>query len=101
MDGALRSAAGEVGLRRLPLPVTSQMAGDKAQVAAAVRRGIDTRVRDGLAFAREPYLHSLRMPLTEAEALDEAQLATGGQSDGFGNECEGHCGVWQEDENER
>ena len=54
---------------------------------------IDTKLRDGLAFAKEPYLHSLRMPLAEAVALDEAQLAAGGQEDGFGNECEGHCGV--------
>ncbi len=54
---------------------------------------IDTRLRDGLAFAKEPYLHSLRMPLAEAVALDEAHLSAGGQADGFGNECEGHCGV--------
>ena len=33
------------------------------------------------------------MPLDEAVALDEAILGAGGQADGFGNECEGHCGV--------
>ena len=54
---------------------------------------IDTRMRGGLAFAKEPYLHSLRMPLAEAVALDEEALGTDGLRDGFGNECEGHCGV--------
>ena len=53
----------------------------------------DAKMRDGLAFAKEPYLHSLRMPLDEAVALDEAKLGGEGQGDGFGNECEGHCGV--------
>ena len=55
--------------------------------------GIDARMRGGLAFAKEPYLHSLRMPLAEAVALDEEALGADGQRDGFGNECEGHCGV--------
>ena len=50
-------------------------------------------MRDGLAFAKEPYLHSLRMPLDEAVSLDEEKLGGNGQADGFGNECEGHCGV--------
>ena len=54
---------------------------------------IDARLRGGLAFAKEPYLHSLRIPLAEAVALDEAELGEDGQRDGFGNECEGHCGV--------
>ena len=54
---------------------------------------IDARLRDGLAFAKEPYLHTLRMPLAEAVALDEAKPGADGQRDGFGNECEGHCGV--------
>ena len=54
---------------------------------------IDDRMRGGLAFAKEPYLHSLRMPLAEAVALDEEALGTDGLRDGFGNECEGHCGV--------
>ena len=54
---------------------------------------IDARLRDGLAFAKEPYLHNLRMPLAKAVALGEAELGEGGQRDGFGNECEGHCGV--------
>ncbi len=53
----------------------------------------DARMRDGLAFAKEPYLHSLRTPLDEAVALDEAKLGGEGQRDGFGDECEGHCGV--------
>ena len=55
--------------------------------------GIDARMRGGLAFAKEPYLHSLRMPLAEAVALDEEALGADGLRDGFGNECEGHCGV--------
>ena len=54
---------------------------------------IDDRLRGGLAFAKEPYLHSLRKPLAEAVALDERDLGTMVQADGFGNECEGHCGV--------
>ena len=54
---------------------------------------IDDRMRGGLAFAKEPYLHSLRMPLAEAVALDEANLGADGLRDGFGNECEGHCGL--------
>lgn len=54
---------------------------------------IDARLRGGLAFAKEPYLHPRRMPLAEAVKLDEAEVGAGGQADGFGNECEGHCGV--------
>ena len=54
---------------------------------------IDTSLRGRLAFAKEPYLHPLRIPLDEAVRLDEADLGAGGQADGFGNECEGHCGV--------
>ena len=54
---------------------------------------IDAKLRGGLAFAKEPYLHSLRMPLAQAVALDEAEMGDGGQADGFGNECEGHCGI--------
>ncbi len=50
-------------------------------------------MRRRLPFAKEPYLHSLRMPLDQAVALDEAQMGFGQQGDGFGNECEGHCGV--------
>ena len=40
-----------------------------------------------------PYLHARRVPLAQAVALDEAHLGDDGQTDGFGNECEGHCGV--------
>ena len=54
---------------------------------------IDADMRDGLAFAKEPYLHSLRMPLDEAVALDDEKLRAEGRKDGFGNECERHCGV--------
>ena len=54
---------------------------------------IDARLRDGLALDKTPYLHMLRMPLAEAVALDEVGLGDDGQRDGFGNECEGHCGV--------
>ena len=54
---------------------------------------IDDRLRDGLARDKTPYLHSLRMPLAEAVALDEVALGDDEQRDGFGNECEGHCGV--------
>ena len=54
---------------------------------------IDAKLREGLALDKTPYLHSLRMPLAQAVALDEAEMGTDGQRDGFGNECEGHCGV--------
>ena len=54
---------------------------------------IDANMRSGLAFAKEPYLHPLRMPLAGAVMLDEADLGAGHQRDGFGNEWEGHCGV--------
>ena len=54
---------------------------------------IDARLRDGLALDKTPYLHTMRMPLAEAVALDEVGLGADGQRDGFGNECEGHCGV--------
>ena len=50
--------------------------------------GAKSTVRRSLGRARR-----LRMPLAEAVALDEAILGAGGQADGFGNECEGHCGV--------
>ena len=53
----------------------------------------DARLRRGLALDKTPYLHMLRMPLAEAVAFDEAELRAEGQADGFGNECEGHCGV--------
>ena len=54
---------------------------------------IDSRLRDGLTLDKTPYLHMLRKPLAEAVALDEAGMGTDGQRDGFGNECEGQCGV--------
>ena len=54
---------------------------------------IDARLRGGLALDKTPYLHSLRVPLAEAVEMDEAVLGAGAQADGFGNECEGHCGV--------
>ena len=54
---------------------------------------IDARLRSGLALDKTPYLHRQRTPLAEAVALDERDMAEGGQQDGFGNECEGRCGV--------
>ena len=54
---------------------------------------IDAKLRGGLALNKTPYLHMLRMPLGQAVALDEAKMGLDGMSDGFGNECEGHCGV--------
>ena len=54
---------------------------------------IDAGLRDGLALDKTPYLHMLRMPLDQAVSLDEAELGANGQRHGFGNECEGHCGV--------
>ena len=37
---------------------------------------IDTSMRGGLAFAKEPYLHPRRIPLSEAVRLDQAELGT-------------------------
>ena len=54
---------------------------------------VDANLRGGLAFAKEPYLHPRRMALAQAVSLDEAEPEEGGLSDGFGNECEGRCGV--------
>ena len=54
---------------------------------------IDANLRGKLAFAKKPYLHPLRIPLAEAVRQDDAALGAEGQSDGFRNECEGHCGV--------
>ena len=31
--------------------------------------------------------------LRSTVAPDEAEIGSDGQADGFGNECEGHCGV--------
>ena len=54
---------------------------------------IDDRLRVGLAYVKEPYLHPTRTPLAQAVAHDEAALGADDRRDGFGNECEGHCGV--------
>ncbi len=54
---------------------------------------IDENMRGGLAFAKEPYLHPRRIPLADAVRLDDADLVAVGKVDGFGNECEGHCGL--------
>ena len=54
---------------------------------------IDANMRSRLAFAKEPYLHPRRIPLDQAVSRDEAQQGHDGERDGFGNECEGHCGV--------
>ena len=62
-------------------------------LVAAEAVDIDANMRGGLAFAKEPYLHSMRIPLDQAVALDELKLGYEEQVDGFGNECEGHCGV--------
>ena len=53
----------------------------------------DGRMRRGLALEKTQCLHMSRMPLAQAVALDEAVLGAGAQADGFGDECEGHCGV--------
>ncbi len=54
---------------------------------------IDANLRRGLALDKTPYLHARRLPLAQAVALDEAEPGDAGLSDGFGNECEGRCGV--------
>ncbi len=35
----------------------------------------------------------MRIALAEAVSLDETELGADRHPDGFGNECEGHCGV--------
>ena len=54
---------------------------------------IDANMRRWLAFAKEPYPHPRRIPLDQAVSRDEAQRGHDWERDGFGNECEGHCGV--------
>ena len=60
---------------------------------------IDSNMRGSLAFAKEPYIRPMRIPLAEAVSLDEAQLGLSEQGEarlhgqGFGNECEGYCGI--------
>ena len=39
---------------------------------------IDASLREGLALHKTPYLHSLRIPLAQAVALDEAGMGTDG-----------------------
>ena len=45
---------------------------------------IDANMRGNLAFAKEPYLHPMRIPLAEAVSLDEEQVGPGQHRDGFG-----------------
>ena len=54
---------------------------------------IDSNLRGKLVFAKEPYLHPRRVPLAQAVNLDEAGLRAARDPDGFGNKCEGYCGV--------
>ena len=54
---------------------------------------IDSNLRGKLAFAKEPCLHPRRVPLAQAVNLDEAGLRAARDPDGFGNKCEGYCGV--------
>ena len=94
--GPLRPATGAFSLHRLPIPVTAAVGRDQARrwpelFAEAVE--IDANMRGKLAFAKEPYLHPRRVPLAQAVSLDEAEPRDGRHPDGFGNECEGHCGV--------
>ena len=49
-------------------------------------------MRDGMALGKTPYTRMLRVPLAREVALYEAESGASGQADGFGNECEGHCG---------
>ena len=79
----------------IPLPVPPAMGRDEAQAAGAGRRnGRDRRQPQRAAGLRQ---RALSAPSTDALAqavsLDEAKLGDEHQPDGFGNECEGHCGV--------
>ena len=53
---------------------------------------IDANLRSTLSLDSAPFLHQRRMPLADAVARDEAQGRLD-DLDGFGNECEGYCGV--------
>ena len=54
---------------------------------------VDAGLREGdMNLINTPYLHPARLPLAEAVELDQMQVAMD-LGDGFGNECEGHCGV--------
>ena len=70
--------------------IDSRMRGSRAPVSSVRRTADPAR---GLSYAKEPYLHPLRLPLAKAVGLDETHLHSGGEKDGYGNECEGHCGV--------
>ena len=72
------------------IEIDSNMRGRQGRLSG-VGQALDSV--QGLAFAKEPYLHPRRIPLAEAVSLDEAQSGLAQYRDGFGNECEGHCGV--------
>ena len=95
VERALRQAPGTLGLRRLPLPVPQAVGGDEAQVAGAVRRGGGDRrrMRDGLALTRRRTCTPCGGPWPRRSPSMRWSLGDDEQRDGFGNECEGHCGV--------
>ena len=70
--------------------IDSNMRGRPSRLSG-VGQALDSA--QGLAFAKAPYLHPRRIPLAEAVSLDQAQSGLAQHRDGFGNECEGHCGV--------
>ena len=41
---------------------------------------IDANIREGLAYVKEPYLHTRRTPLNQAVALDEVEMGGRGIS---------------------
>ena len=85
--GRLRLRAGPRHIRRHPLGASLHL-----HPSGRARKPSPVPYLRGRQRA-EPYLHPLRMPLADAVMLDEADLGAGHQGGGFGNECEGRCGV--------
>ena len=94
IGGPLQPAPGTRGLCRLSFLVRHEVGGDEALVDDAVRRSRGDRrlLADRAGLRQGAYPHARRRPLTLAVELDEAGTGRVGRADGFGNECEGHCG---------
>ena len=96
VEAALRQAPGTLGLRRLPLPVPAAVGGDQAQVAGDVRRGGGDRRQicgRGCHWTRRRTCTPCGGPWPRRSPAMRWTWERTGLRDGFGNECEGHCGV--------
>lgn len=71
-------------------------AAEPSQFAEAVELDAYLRDKPDTPDVAEYYLHRRRLPLAEAVALDERQIADESLQYAFNdfiNECEGHCGI--------